>query len=114
MKLFTTLTAAAFALANPSFADEITLTTEMEGKTLHGWGVDMSVYFTNVPDGYELVATYVTKSNAAPTRLKMLMTAGDDVKFALPDQPRYTYRFSSVETGISAERIDNMTLLASN
>lgn len=97
----TVLTALAVLAPLSANAGEISLTAPMQGATLQENNLDMSVYFTKAPaDGYEVVATYVA-ADAAPARLKMLLTDGDSVSFSLPGHKGIVYNFSRTLTTVS-------------
>ena len=68
----------------------------------------MSVYFLDVGGSFEVVATYVdTTSPYDPARLRMGLTDGDAVHFALPELRHVMYAFtrSKDTVRVSAERI---------
>ena len=110
------LIAAALSVASTAaFASDITLTTPAAGATLHHDAVDMSVYFTEAAEGYEVVATYVT--DAAPTdpaRLVMLLNEGDRVSFGLPGVRGELFSFARTDDAVTVSARRAGIDLASN
>ncbi len=87
--------AAALALtAGAAAADEITLKTPLAGAALHEGGVDMSVYWTEVAAGYEVVATYQGTADVQASRIAMVLNEGDRVSFGLPGTRGVVYSFA--------------------
>lgn len=89
--------AALFALsATAALADDITLAKPEAGATLHDAGIDMSVYWTPAAEGagYEVVATYLTATDAEPSRIAMVLNDGDRVSFGLPGARGVIYSFA--------------------
>lgn len=82
------------ATSGAALADDVTLTTPGAGATLREGPVDMSVYWTEKPEGYELVATYQTgPAGEDPARLVLLMQDGDRATLGLPGAPGYHFTF---------------------
>ncbi|WP_172331297.1 hypothetical protein [Mangrovicoccus sp. HB161399] len=87
--------AAALALtAGTASAGEITLAKPLAGAALHEGGVDMSVYWTEVDAGYEVVATYQGAADQQASRIAMVLTDGDRVTFGLPGTRGLVYSFA--------------------
>jgi len=108
--------AAALALTAPlAAADALTLTDARAGATLHDSDVDMSVYWTDAGETYELVATYVTdEAPAAPARLQMNLADGDAVSFGLPGVQGRLFTFARNGGAVSVKSIRVGTDFASN
>lgn len=94
--MFIRLAAAVFALGTgAAFADQIELTKEMQGASLHEGGVDMVVYYLEEPDHFQVVATYAPKNEPFdPGRLRMGLRDGDSVRFGVPGQHQVIYSFA--------------------
>lgn len=76
-------------------ADSIHLGAPLQGASLRGDDVDMSVYYLDHGDHFEVVATYALRNEPYdPARLRMGLSDGDNVSFGLPGQTGYLYRFS--------------------
>lgn len=99
----TLLVSAALTLtAVAAQADAILLTQPIAGASLHDGAVDMSVYYTEVSDGLEVVATYAPKSgDEAASRLSMVLADGDAVTFGLPGARGVTYTFARAESDVT-------------
>jgi len=54
------------------FADTISLSIPYEAASLHDGDVDMVVYYVDHPDHFEVVATYVSKTDLTTANLKRL------------------------------------------
>ncbi|SIO27309.1 hypothetical protein SAMN05444722_1131 [Rhodovulum sp. ES.010] len=87
---------AAFALASPAAAGEITLTVPFEAYRLSTGNVDMIAYQTDLGDGgYEVTAyARARDSYSQPQRLMMRLKDRDSVTFAMPSEPRILYTFA--------------------
>lgn len=82
------------ATSGAALADDVTLATPGTGATLREGPVDMSVYWTERAEGYELVATYLTGlDNEEPARLVLLMQDGERATLGLPGAPGYHFTF---------------------
>lgn len=85
----------AFAAAGAAKADEITLRAPLAAAAVHEGDIDMSVYWTEVGTGYEVVATYAPRDAMEETgRLVMLLEEGEKVSFALPGEAQVIYAFA--------------------
>ena len=103
------LAALALLTAGAAQADEIKLAKPLAGASLHDAGVDMSVYWTNAENGFEVVATYAVRDAAFdPHRLVMLLNEGDKVSFGLPHKPEAYYSFSRQGGAVSVQ-VENIT-----
>ena len=92
LALTATLSAATFAKA-----DEIALTQPTQAASVHEGGVDMVVYYTDQTSHFEVVATYLPGDADQPRRMRMGLTDGDRVSFALPGRPSTIYTFARSE-----------------
>ncbi|SMX50256.1 hypothetical protein [Maliponia aquimaris] len=91
-----TILAAALlaATSGAALADDVTLSAPLTGATLHEGPVDMSVYWTDKAEVYEVVATYLTGLRGEePARLVLLMQDGDRATLGLPGAPGYHFTF---------------------
>ncbi|MBE3638018.1 hypothetical protein [Mangrovicoccus algicola] len=89
------LLSAVLALAaGAASADQITLDRPMSGAALHEGGTDMTVYWTEVAGGYEVIATYKGAADAAASRIAMVLKEGERVSFGLPGSRGLTYSFA--------------------
>ncbi|WP_108260154.1 hypothetical protein [Mangrovicoccus ximenensis] len=94
--------AAALALsAGAAAADEITLAKPLAGAALHEGGVDMSVYWTEVAEGYEVVATYKGAADSDAARIAMVLNDGDRVSFGLPGTRGLVYSFARQDGAVT-------------
>lgn len=96
--------ATATAVLASSFANaaSVELTKEIQAASIHEDGVDMVVYYTHAGDAFEVVATYVENGDATtPYRMRMAMTDGDSVTFALPGRPNLNYTFARAGQTVS-------------
>lgn len=97
MKNASLLAAAATAFALPAFADDITLDTALQARSLHDGPADMTVYYQPAAEtGFvEVTATYAPRDGSrAPGRLVLRLRNGDGVSFALPGIQDVTYSFA--------------------
>ncbi|MGC9419028.1 MAG: hypothetical protein ACP5EN_08630 [Rhodovulum sp.] len=87
---------AAFALAAPALAGDITLTVPFEGYRLSTGNVDMVAYQTDLGDGGYEVTAYVRARDAysQPERVMMRLEDRDSVTFSMPSEPRILYTFA--------------------
>jgi|GEM_PF-1172863 len=77
------------------FADTISLSIPYEAASLHDGDVDMVVYYVDHPDHFEVVATYVSKTDlTSPSRMRMGLMDGDATNFALPGLTHLSYEFA--------------------
>lgn len=104
IRIFSTVAAAIFASAIA--AEEITLKSEIEGRSLHGGGVDMAVYYLDRQDHFEVVATYISPAYG-PARIRMGLVDGDSTTFGLPGLSGRTYTFARIgdEVHVSTEAV---------
>jgi hypothetical protein len=93
--------AASLTVATFAEAGEIALSQPIQAASLHDKGVDMVVYYTDETSHFEVVATYVTAPAAEPRRMRMGLTDGDSVRFALPGQPSTVYTFARAEETVT-------------
>ena len=86
--------AVACCAALPAVADSIRLEKNEQAASLHQAGVDMVVYYTDMGEHFDVVATFNdgTKSYL-PARLRMSMNEGDGVTFVVPGRPEISFRF---------------------
>lgn len=108
MKTRILATACVFA-ASAAAADQIELSSPMQGASLHDGDIDMVVYYLDQHDHFEVVATYAPKGEPyEPSRFRLAMADGDKMRFALPGEGQVMYGF--VRTGgtvrVSAETVD--------
>ena len=92
--------AAMLALfASGAQAGAIELTKPLAGATLNEAGIGMSVYWTrDAKDGAEVVATFTSLNGEyRPRRMRMRLTDGDKVSFALPGRSDAYYTFERSE-----------------
>ena len=94
--MFKAFTVAAAITLTPAmaFADTIILEKPMQGASLHEGAIDMVVYYLDHEDHYEVVATYLAKTDGEPQRLRMGLKDGDSANFRLPGQRHVAYAFS--------------------
>lgn len=97
------LAAAALAVTSgAALADDVTLTTPQTAATLKEGRVDMNVSWTARPQGYELVASYVTGlPGETPEKLVMLLNDGEAVTLGLPGAPGYHFSFARTGDSLS-------------
>ncbi len=96
-------------------AETISLKVPMQAASLHEGGVDMVVYFLEHVDHFVVVATYSdSKVSYDPVRMKMALTDGDAVNFALPGLPQLAYGFSRTDdqVQVTAEFTDQIVASA--
>ncbi|WP_093968594.1 hypothetical protein [Actibacterium lipolyticum] len=110
MTLAALMAAAPFAVS----ADTLTLSSPLAGGTLHTNAVDMSVYWTQSDDAFEVVAYYVTRDETAPQKLQMRLENGDHVVFGLPGQTGTAYSFERVADALVVTTAPVKTELAYN
>lgn len=86
--------AVACCVALPAVADSIRLEKAEQAASLHQAGVDMVVYYIDMDEHFDVVATFNdgTKSYL-PARLRMSMNEGDGVTFTVPGRPEISFRF---------------------
>ncbi|MEQ5868375.1 hypothetical protein J4E08_00520 [Sagittula sp. NFXS13] len=95
MTLRTLAAVALLALPVAASAETVTLASDMSGATVHSATVDMSVYWTDKGDAYELTAIYASRTDAEDTgRLVMALTDGDSVSFGLPGHVGQMFTFA--------------------
>lgn len=104
---------ASLFLATSATAGEIVLEAEIQAASLNDGGVDVVVYYVEQPDHFEVVATYVEKSDpTAPARMRMALTDGTSATFALPGLPGTAYTFSRAGDEVRVMATPNGTRLA--
>ena len=97
-----TLAAALVLAAGAAVAEEIVLSSPMQGASLHEGGIDMAVYYLDQDDHFEVVATYAPKREPyEPSRFRLALTDGDSMRFALPGEEQVMYSF--VRTGATVK-----------
>ncbi len=115
MKTISLLSAAALSVtALSAHADQITLTSPLAGASLHAGDVDMSVYWTDVETGYEVVATYLEADAVTPAQMTLVLVDGDAVTFSLPGRLDHSYKFARTGAAVTVKTLDNTALFASN
>lgn len=88
-------TAAAVLIPSMGLTDTISLDAPYQAASLHDGEVDMVVYYIDHADHFEVVATYVSKSDlTSPNRLRMELKSGDMTNFALPGLAHINYGFT--------------------
>jgi len=108
--MMTRILAGAFILAaGAASAEQIELTSPMQGASLHEGGIDMVVYYLDQDDHFEVVATYApNREPYEPSRFRLALADGDSMRFALPGEAQVMYGF--VRTGdmvsVTAEPAD--------
>jgi len=106
--------AATAMLPSIGMADTITLEAPYHAASLHDGDVDMVVYYVDHADHFEVVATYVSKTDlASPSRLRMGLIDGDTTSFALPGLTHVTYDFSRKADAVSVTARDGRDEVAS-
>ena len=104
---------ASMAAASVAQAGNVTLTQPIQAGSLHEGGVDMVIYYTDQNTHFEVVATYVTpRAPDAPNRLRMGLTDGDRVSFALPGEPATLYSFARADDTVTVETTSTLTIVA--
>lgn len=94
-------------------ADAISLRAPIAGASVHAGGVDMTVYYIDREDHFEVIATYAAEEGPfKPARLRMALADGDHLRFGLlgmANATLYSFRRSggtvSIETTIVGEDI---------
>lgn len=101
MKTLSIATLAAALFATPAAvssaaADTVTLNVPYTGQTLRSGDIAMSLYFTTTEnDGFKVVGTYVSDTDAVqPRRIVMNLSDGDSATFGLPGHPGVLYEFA--------------------
>lgn len=109
MKL-TAMSVALAMVAGAVQADEVRLISPDAGASLSEAGVDMSVYWSEVTDGMQVVATYTASGTYDPARIVMVLADGDAVSFGLPGQSQVYYGFArdGDELQVNAVRPSNL------
>lgn len=101
--------AVAFALSTTAaLAQSISLNAPMQAASLHSGNLAMVVYYMEMEDHYQVVATYVSQdAPQEPARIKMALSDNDATRFGMPGHPGIIYAFSrSGETvNVSAELV---------
>ena len=96
------LASALFLAAGAAAADEIELTSPMQGASLHEGGIDMVVFYLDQDDHFEVVATYAPQREPyEPSRFRLAMADGDTMRFALPGEDQVMYSFARAGTTVS-------------
>lgn len=114
MKTISLLSAVALSLtAMSANAGQIELASPLAGATLNAGDIDMSVYWTDVDAGYEVVATYLEADAKAPAQMTMVLTDGDAVTFSLPGRLDHSFKIARTGGAVTVDAIDNTTLFAS-
>jgi hypothetical protein len=93
------LALAAGLLAAPALAEQSSMSNPIDAASLHEGPLDMVAYYEPAPHGaLEVTATFapraVTMMAAAPMRIVMALSEGDDVAFSMPGYPDALYRFT--------------------
>lgn len=115
--LKTVFTSAALALSlTAAHADSVTLTSDAAGATLHHAGVDMSLYWVDTPEGFEVTARYLEPNDKGVESklLQMLLTAGNKVTFGLPGVPGQSFTFAATGDAVTVTAKHTWRQLASN
>lgn len=108
------LAALTAALPFVATAGELSLSKPLAGATLHDDLVDMSVYWVQSGTAFEVVAHYVTRTEATPHRLQMRLEEGDRVVFGLPGLPGLSYGFAREGGALTVTSAATRTDLALN
>ncbi|MDP5220586.1 hypothetical protein Q5Y75_25700 [Ruegeria sp. 2205SS24-7] len=83
-------------------ADSIRLNAPQAGASLRAGDIDMTVYYVDHGDHFEVVATYALYNGPYdPARLRMGLSDGDSVSFGLPGQTGYLYRFARNRSSVA-------------
>lgn len=107
------LAASLFVTAGAANAADLTLSTAFEGATISHGAVDMSVYYTDVENGFEVVATYVARETATtPDQLVMVLADGDAVSFGLPGVSGQVYTFARDGESVTVDAAYTWTQVA--
>ncbi len=110
----TSLAVALCLAASTAFAGTATLTAPMQGATLHEDQIDMSIYYLDHQNHFEVVAAYVVRGgDTEPRFLRMGLVDGDDVSFGLPGHGDFKFRFvrDRDTVSVTSEPTKNVTAL---
>ena len=115
MKTLICSTLLAAATATAATAGEIRLDAPLQAASLNATQADMSVYWIERAEGYEVVATYVAPAQGNEAqRLVMLLADGDATTFSLPGLSSTQYSFARSGTEVRAWTSPTWAQIASN
>ncbi|MFK7765522.1 MAG: hypothetical protein AB8B62_19820 [Roseobacter sp.] len=87
--------AVACCVSLPAVAESIRLEKTEQAASLHQAGVDMVVYYIDMKEYFDVVATFNDGTKPyLPAQLRMSMNEGDGVTFTVPGRPDVAFLFA--------------------